>query len=309
MSTLLQTFSDPLLAALPWREIPPLEVGPLKFYPFGFLVACAIVTGTWVAARRAKRCGLDPLVIHELSLWAVIVGFVVSHLYSWIFYFPDKVLTDPLYPFKIWDGISSFGGFIGGTLGGWYYCRRNKIPLWPYADVVVYGFVFAWIFGRLGCTVAFDHPGAVTDFFLAMEYPKALAVPGDVEPPGLIRHNLGFYEALWSMAMGAWFWLRRDKAYFVGWYVSVTLLIYTPIRFAADFLRAEDKTWIGGLTGGQYAAIALFLLCARMYFRGREANHVITPDGELHVYPDGTPAVPGTGARSRAAASTAKGRR
>ena len=291
----------PMLAVLPYKTIPPLEVGPLKFYPFGFLVATAIVVGTMVAQRRATKVGLDERVVQELALWAVIPGFVISHWYAWIFYFPDRVLTDPWYPFKIWDGISSFGGFIGGTLGVWWFSRRNKIPTWVYGDCIVYGFVFAWIFGRLGCTVAFDHPGAETDFFLGMPYPKPLGV----DPPGLIRHNLGFYEVFWSAAVALWFWVRRDKPYFVGWYVSVTLLVYIPYRFGLDFLRAEDKTWFGGLTGGQYAAIVIAVLCARMYMLGKASAPVMTPDGKVHIYPDGTPAVPGMPARR----STAKARR
>ncbi|MGM0578717.1 MAG: prolipoprotein diacylglyceryl transferase [Myxococcota bacterium] len=279
----------PLVAELPYEPIPPLELGPLKFYPFGFLVGLAIIVGTVVAGRRARKVGLDEAVIAELALWAVVPGMILAHLYSAIFYFPEKIAEDPLYILKIWDGISSFGGFIGGAAGSLYYLRKHRIPFWPYADVLMYGFVFAWIFGRMGCTVAYDHPGTTTDFILGMPYPHE--VPTDDAPAGAVRHNLGFYEMLWTLLMAGVFWLNRNKPKFSGWFIAVALILYMPIRFALDFLRAVDETYLG-LTPGHYAAIALFALAFWTYRYRRNVGEILVPDGQVHVFPDGREAIP-----------------
>ena len=62
-----------------------------------------------------------------------------AHLYSALFYFPEKVFEDPLYLLYFWEGISSFGGFLGGTAGVLYYFKKNRLPFWDHACVVPEG--------------------------------------------------------------------------------------------------------------------------------------------------------------------------
>jgi phosphatidylglycerol---prolipoprotein diacylglyceryl transferase len=266
---------------LPYYEIPPLRLGPLTVHPFGVLVATAVLLGSWLATKRSRELSLDETVTEQAAGWAVIPGFIVAHLYSALAYFPERVAENPLYILKVWDGISSFGGFLGGTLGVVYFLRtRGKANPWAYADSIAYGFTFAWIFGRLGCTVAFDHPGSLTDFALAMRY------PGDEELKAGVRHNLGFYESLWAMAMSLFFFLQRKRPHFAGWYVGMFGLLYTPFRFSLDFLRAVDKRYLT-FTPGQYAAIALFGVTLWVFIK-RAQTPVIVPVQD-----------PGPGAQSR----------
>ena len=219
------------------------------------------------------RVGLDDAVISELALWAVIPGMIGAHLYSAIFYFPEKIAADPLYLLKMWDGISSFGGFIGGTLAVTIYFRRKReLPFLPYADSIIYGFAFAWIFGRLGCTTAFDHPGELTDFFLGMQY------PGSKELSAGVRHNLGMYEFFWAVLMSLVFFLNRKKTHFKGWYLAMFVVCYMPVRFFWDFLRRADIHHFG-LTAGQWAAIVLFLLGLYLMYRGIKKGDMLPPDG------------------------------
>jgi len=289
VTALLPDLVSPL-AALPYGKPPSLELGPLSFHVFGFLVGTAIIAGTVVSSRRSKLLGLDERVLNEVAMWAVVPGMIGAHLYSAVFYFPEKVLEDPLYLLYFWEGISSFGGFLGGAAGVVYYFRKNRLPFWDHGEPLLYGFVFAWIFGRMGCTVAFDHPGLATDFFLGMPYPQALAVHGVVEAAGTVRHNLGFYECLYSMIMFAVLWSQRSRPLFAGWIMSTTLLLYCPIRFALDFLRASDAVYLG-MTAGQYAAIGLFVVGLWVHKTRKAAGHMLIPDGKEHVFADGRKAL------------------
>jgi len=266
---------------LPNLNLPPIEIGPVQLHAFGFLVGLAIIVGTILAGRRARKVGLSERVVADVAIWAVVVGFVGAHLYSAIFYFPEKIAENPLYLLKMWDGISSFGGFIGGTLGVVIYFRRHKdLPFLPYADTIIYGFVFAWIFGRLGCTVAFDHPGELTDFVLGMQY------QGSHDLAAGVRHNLGFYEFLWSLGMSTFYYLNRNKSHFKGWYLAVVVIAYMPVRFAFDFLRRADITHFG-LTAGQWAAIVLFVLGIVLFIRGAKKGDLLVPDGVAKFRPKG----------------------
>ncbi len=255
---------------LPYYEIPAIHFGPLTIHPFGILVATAVFVGSTIVEKRAVRFGLDPYLVNRAIGWAIIPGFIGAHLYSAIFYFPENIAADPIYLFKVWDGISSVGGFLGGMFGVMYFLHRSKLPFWPFADTIMFGFAVAWIFGRLGCTVAFDHPGSITTFFMAMPYAGSEEVS-----PG-IRHNLGLYEAIWAMGMSAFFYMQRNKTHFSGWYLLTFGLLYTPFRFALDFLRAEDKRYLY-MTAAQWATIALFVATLWLIFKRRASGEVLTP--------------------------------
>ena len=282
VSIQFMTASDAMIAALPYTNPPSLSLGPLEFHLFGLLVGTAIISGSVLASKRAKDLGLDERVVNEVAIWAVVPGMICAHLYSAIFYFPEEVIANPMYLLYFWDGISSFGGFLGGAAGVLYFLRKHDLPFWDHAEPVIYGFVFAWIFGRLGCTFAFDHPGIPTDFALAMPYP----LPLDGEPAGTLRHNLGFYECVYTIGMFAFLFSQRRRSLPVGWMLSVTLILYCPVRFGMDFFRAVDKLY-WGLTPGQYAAIALGIAGAWVYLTFRGSDRVLTPDGQVHRFYDG----------------------
>ncbi|MEW6720775.1 MAG: prolipoprotein diacylglyceryl transferase family protein [Thermodesulfobacteriota bacterium] len=254
--------------------------GPVYIHVFGLLVAAAVVTGWSISLARCRRASLDSDACRDLMTWAIVVGFVSAHLYSVIAYFPQEAARNPLLLLKLWENISSFGGIAGGVLGIWLWFRfrgggvgtTDRIR---YLDAVAYGFTFAWIFGRLGCTVAHDHPGVVTSFPLAvsLETPEAQAfiasvyraagrlaeLPPAAELAKLGYHDLGWYEFLYTLTVmaPAFLWLGRKERR--PGYLSVAfLLLYTPVRFFLDFLRLADATYYG-LTPAQYAAVAAFV--------------------------------------------------
>jgi phosphatidylglycerol:prolipoprotein diacylglycerol transferase len=206
-------------------------------------------------------------------------GFIGAHLVDRFVYFPKETLAEPITIIQFWKGISSFGGFLGATVAVVYFIRKHKLGAekWRYMDVIVYGFVFGWIFGRLGCFVAFDHPGAQSDFFLAQLHLEAGTV--DTFVP---RHNLGLYEALYFLLfLAPLFWLVGRKARRnPGFYIGLLCLLYGPIRFAMDYLRIVDVRYMG-LTPGQYGSIALS--CVGAYFLWKSRALAIAEDELLQA--------------------------
>lgn len=158
-------------------------------------------------------------------------------------------MANPISLVRFWDGLSSFGGFLGGTLGALLFFRRRASPgsAWKYAESFAYAFPFGWIFGRLGCFVAFDHPGRETTFFL-----------GQTFKDGVVRHNLGLEEALYTMFIAALFHALGRKERRLGFFLGLFLVLYAPFRFAVDFLRTVDVRYLG-LTPGQYGCLGLVL--------------------------------------------------
>ena len=221
--------------------------------PFGLLVVCAIVAGTWLMRRRAERLGLDRRDAVDLATWLAVAGFIAAHLFDVVAYRWPELVQDPLLlvdPRRF--SISSFGGFGGAVVGMFLWKWRRGRPLWPFADAAAFGLVPAWTFGRLGCFLAHDHPGRHSDFLLAVRY------------SGGPRHDLGLYEAVWAFGLGIVFLMMSRRPRRVGTYLSVACLAYAPARFALDFLRATDVRGADprflGLTPGQYASVAVLAI-------------------------------------------------
>jgi phosphatidylglycerol:prolipoprotein diacylglycerol transferase len=216
---------------------------------FGVLVALGVIVGDRIVVNEGARRGLDPQDVKFLNVRIVLVGFIMAHLVSVIFYYPERIKENPLVLVYFWAGISSFGGFLGALLAFLYYTRREKIPALPYADSVALGLAVGWIFGRTGCFTAHDHPGRHTDFFLAVKYPGM----------GGPRHDLGLDELLFTLVITAvLFWFAR-KPRVPGRVIGLFATMYAPVRFSLDFLRATDVAMPDqrylGLTPAQWACM------------------------------------------------------
>lgn len=242
---------------LPNPYIPELKIiGPLTIKPFGVMVALSILLGYWLAVKRAKRTGLDMQIFADCLLWALAGGFIGAHLFWGVFYNPQLVRDNPLILLKIWEGISSFGGFFGGSLGVYFFFKRKKVDVVRYFEAISFGFVPAWAVARLGCTIVFDHPGRTTDFVLGM-----------VDRTGVVRHNLGFYEMLWTVVIAAVLYGLRNYRPFEGFHIALVFFMYAPVRVFLDSLRVDDRTWMG-YTPGQYFSVFLLALGVWLTIRG-----------------------------------------
>lgn len=273
---------------IPFFEQPVLDLGPLTIHAFGAMVALGILTGGWIALRWARERGLDDRVTEGVLTWMLVAGFIGAHLFSVVFYFPDHLARDPWLLFRIWQDLSSFGGFAGGLLGIWLYFRVRQPDLelerkWAHTDSVAVAIPSAWALGRLGCTMAHDHPGEVTSFFLGRslsgleartyirrvyeEAARSAELPPPEELSRMAFHDLGWYEFLFlALVVVPLVLVFRRKERPRGFFTALFLVTYCPVRFALDFLRVADATY-AGLTPAQYLAVGGTLLGAWIWKR------------------------------------------
>ncbi|HMJ13092.1 MAG TPA: prolipoprotein diacylglyceryl transferase family protein, partial [Polyangiaceae bacterium] len=78
----------------------PSEAISIK--PFGALVATGIYLGAFLAIRQGKRLGMDERALVSLIFWAVGMAFVGAHVLDLVFYYPDKLIEDPLSLLRMW---------------------------------------------------------------------------------------------------------------------------------------------------------------------------------------------------------------
>jgi phosphatidylglycerol---prolipoprotein diacylglyceryl transferase len=238
------------LLFIPWFKlegitIPGTEIG---IQPFGILVAIGVLAGMRLSEWRGERIGLKREVVSDFATHVVIIGFIFGHMFDMVFYYPEKVLEKPWELLMIWTSLSSYGGFFGAVLGGFYWKWKRKLPMFPVLDQIAFGLPLGWFFGRMGCFVVHDHPGKITDFFLAVDNFTYDGVTGP-------RHDLGLYEVFWSIVVVPLFLLLDRKPRPHGFFVGMIAILYAPVRFGLDFLREADRTWAGGLTAAHYSSL------------------------------------------------------
>ena len=261
------------MTVLPFIDIPQtFDLGILDLPSFGLLVATGVLFGSYMARKYAERYKMDEDALQWLGVRLIVWGFIACHLVDVFFYTSgddgpllltlDKLRKDNLILFKIWAGISSFGGIMGAAVAFAIYTRIRGLDRLRWADTFIYGFIPGFLFGRIGCSVAHDHMGVATDFFLAVDVPE-----GKPWPPGP-RHDLGLYEAFVVLAIwGVVFALSRWEKRKAGTLIAAAALMYGPPRFFFDYLRRPDTDpRFFGLTFGQYAAIATTAYGAYMVF-------------------------------------------
>jgi phosphatidylglycerol:prolipoprotein diacylglycerol transferase len=253
---LIPYLNVPDLVLVPAHFIDGFPSDPISIKPFGTLVALGVYIGAYYAVVQGKRRGLSERALMSLILYVTVSSFVCGHVLDLLFYYPGQVLEDPLALLRLWDGLSSFGGFVGALLAGLVWRARHRVALLPYADALGSTFPIGWSLGRLGCSIAHDHPGRSSDVWWAVRYPDGG------------RFDLGLLELAITIPLAiffVWCW-RRPRPW--GFYIGIMSVYYAPLRFLMDFLRARPEDAPGytgsidpryaGLTPAQWACLALF---------------------------------------------------
>lgn len=245
---------------IPYFEFPTYRLGPFQLQIFGVMAAVGIVVGGRLALRAMRRFGQDERPVADAIPWGVAGGLIGGHLMHIFGYHPEMLDEQGwIAILKFWEGLSSVGGLIGGVLATWIYLRVKGHRLLPYTDAFALGLAPGWAIARMGCFFVHDHPGRLTDFFLAVQF------------PGGARHDLGLYGMLVLAALSALlYWVAR-KPRPQGTLIGLLALLYGVARFLLDFLRATDLAYhdrrLDGLTPAQYVSIGLVIVGAFLLVR------------------------------------------
>jgi phosphatidylglycerol:prolipoprotein diacylglycerol transferase len=247
-------------------------IGPLKLQVFGPLVATGVIIGWKRCLAYAKKKDIDEFLFRDYLFWMLVAAFVISHLVSVIFYFPDQIKKDPLVLIQVWNGLSSVGGFFGAALGMIWYLKKHKQPIIVYADATIYGLLIGWCFGRMGCSLVHDHPGKVV--------PEGTFLAVGPWPDGTWRYDLGLLELMFAVTLTLVLYVGIDvHKRRPGWLVGVVTTAYAPFRFFLDFFRTDEPSRVNatpdlryaGLTTAQWFTIA-FLVVGLWLIFGRKSR-------------------------------------
>ncbi len=156
------------------------------------------------------------------------------------------------------------GGYFGVELAKWTLDVRVKT-----GDSFAVPVALAVSVGRISCFFGGCCFGTPTTL------PWGVAFPTAGDNPPLLRHPTQLYEAAFHLAAAAVLATLQHRGLLRGQLIKLYILSYLAYRFVTELIRPEPRMWIG-LTGYQWAALALIPLFAWLWIRDRNPPALAT---------------------------------
>lgn len=283
---------------------------PKDFSVFGFTIALygviigfGVLFGVLIAAKVAKAEHLDPDIIWDFSIYAIIFSIIGARIYyvvfSWDMYKND--LLSIVNTRK--GGLAIYGAVIAAFLTLFIYTKIKNLSFLKLADICVPGLVFGQALGRYGNFTNREVFGEYTNSLLAMRLPIDAVRAGDisekiaaniVEGTNYIQvHPTFLYESLWNLGLLALLLLYRRHKKFEGEQWLLYLGGYGLGRAWIEGIRT-DTLFIPHTTiaVSQVLAIVLFVaavlvdLIVRFLIRGKQVTTPVVTIAATEATPE-----------------------
>ncbi|MBR9755349.1 prolipoprotein diacylglyceryl transferase [Cobetia sp. 4B] len=256
---------------LQYPEIDPvaLALGPFKIHWYGLMYVIGFAAAWGLARARRTRVGLSQDAVGDLIFFGALGVVLGGRLGYALFYGFDKLLADPVWIFKVWDGGMSFhGGLLGVLIAMLMFARRHQLAFFQLTDFIAPMVPIGLGAGRLGNFINQELPGRITDVSWGMVYPLYGPEP---------RHPSQLYQfALEGVALFTILWFVSREPRQKGLISGLFLLCYGCFRFITEFFRQPDSQLgfiaFDWLTMGQLLSLpmVLFGLLLMAWSRGQE---------------------------------------
>ena len=166
------------LLTIPYPAIDPvlIELGPFVIRWYALAYIAGLVIGWRWCLMLAKR---PPIVvsveaIDDFLVWATLGVVLGGRLGYVLFYKPSEYLAHPLEALQVWHGGMSFhGGALGVVVAIVLFCRKRKISILSFGDIIVCAVPIGLFFGRIANFINSELWGRPTDVAWAMVFQMA----------------------------------------------------------------------------------------------------------------------------------------
>ena len=214
---------------------------------YGLLIASAVLIGTVLALKEAKRKGVNEETLIDMLLFAVPAAIIGARAYYVIFMW-DYYSKNPSQILNIrGGGLAIHGVIIAGTLVAIIFAKVRKESFWKLADIVAPSLILGQAIGRWGNFANQEAHGGPTD------------LPWGIMIDGVKVHPTFLYESIWNLLVfGFLLWYRRKKATVEGEIYLLYLILYSVGRFFIEGLRT-DSLMLGPFRVAQLISLAIIM--------------------------------------------------
>lgn len=247
------------------------ELGNLKVYSYGFMIALGAIAGVvYMAMQGKKEAGLTVDQANTLFLLIFLAAYVGGKVFLFFenpsYYAANtgKLLTG--------RGFVFYGSFLFAVPTMLYYFKSNKLPVWKMLDVMAITTCLVHSFGRIGCFLAGCCYGVPTDSFLGVSFHDEACFAKPLHTP---LHPTQLYEAAYILLVMAFLlWLRKRRE-FEGQMFLLYLLFYAIGRFVIEIFRGDlGRGYVVEdiLSHSQLIALVIFGVVLYIYIRRRNTK-------------------------------------
>ena len=224
---------------------PIIDLGIISIHWYSIIIFVAILIGSNLAIKEAKRHGYEEDFVVNLLFLGVILGIIGARIYYVIFNF-DYYKYNLIEIFKVWNGgLAIHGGIIAGFITIAIICYKKKVNLLRILDYLVVGLIIAQAIGRWGNFFNGEAHGPAT----TLAYLDGLHLPQFIIDGMNIGGN--YYiptflcESVWCLiGFIVMIILRRRKFMKVGYLTSFYLVWYGIERFYVEGMRTDSLMFL-----------------------------------------------------------------
>jgi phosphatidylglycerol---prolipoprotein diacylglyceryl transferase len=252
-----------------------IQLGRIQIRSYGFMLAVSFLLGIWLAGRRARRYGVDPQKILDLSVVIILAAVVGSRLLYVLFHLDQY--SNPLDMFALWQGGATFyGGFLLAMAASYWWVQRHNLSFLTVADVIAPSMALGLVFTRVGCLLSGCCFGKPTDGPLGLVFPPdspagnaAAAIAAERGVDHVALHPTQIYSSFKGLVIFLVLMIAQRHLTRRGALFGLFLVLYGIGRFTIDFFRFyEDNARIlAGLTFNQVISVVLILAGAFLLVR------------------------------------------
>ena len=227
------------------------RIGALEIRSYGLLLALSFLIGIYFSIYRAKKRGVDPNHIMDLSVILIISAIVGSRLLYVLFHLDEfrGHWTDTFNPFQSNGqigiaGLTVLGGVILSFLSAYMFLRLRKLSFYQIADVMIPAVGFGIFLTRIGCFLNGCCYGLPCDVgsHLGLTFPIESAAGSHFPGVPLIPAQL--YSSFYGLIIfGALLFAERWKK-FDGFLLALFFILYGIARYVIDIYRYYEDSMV-----------------------------------------------------------------
>jgi len=249
------------------------ELGGLKIYSYGFMIAIGAVSGiAYMIVRGKKEVGLTFDQANTLFLYIFIAAFVGGKAFLF-FENPSQYIHDPGRLLK-GRGFVFYGSFLFAIPVMLWFFKKHKLNTFKMLDVMAITTCLVHMFGRLGCFLAGCCYGVPTDSFFGVTFTDPACY---ASPKGVPLHPTQLYESIYILLVMIFLLIIRRRRKFYGQLFLLYLILYAAGRSVLETFRGDEERGYlldGYLSHAQFVALCIIATTIYVYSRWARTNRV-----------------------------------